>query len=176
MTELSKNAKVPQCDKTAVITGALISMTNFVLNVEKSDDYKNWKSESDEWVNRCVNYANFLKEPITLGMFVPTDKNGIPFKGKPLSPNTDAEWIRWENEQEEFYKAKELVLFANFEVKTKKAFNNGYDFVCDNNEIFYPFWYNPVTGWELSKGLKTIEDLVIFQPKLTDNVLSEYFS
>jgi hypothetical protein len=46
MTELSKNAKVPQCDKTAVITGALISMTNFVLNVEKSDDYKNWKSES----------------------------------------------------------------------------------------------------------------------------------
>ena len=169
MTELSKNAKVPQCDKTAVITGALISLTNFLSNHLETGC-------AVTQIRKLSKYADLLKEPITLGMFVPTDKNGIPFKGKPLSPNTDAEWIRWENEQEEFYKAKELVLFANFEVKTKTAFNNGYDFVCDNNEIFYPFWYNPVTGWELSKGLKTIEDLVIFQPKLTDNVLSEYFS
>ena len=170
MTELSKNAQVPQCDKTAVITGALISTTNFVLNQMEINSF------DEDKMKNIWSYAKFLKQPITLGMFVPTDKNGKVLKGKPLSPNTDAEWIRWENEQEEFYKAKELVLFANFEVKTKTAFNNGYDFVCDNNEIFYPFWYNPVTGWELSKGLKTIEDLVIFQPKLTDNVLSEYFS
>lgn len=158
-----------QCDKTAVITGALISLTNFISNHLEAGC-------AVTQIRKLSKYADFLKEPITLGMFVPTDKNGKVLKGKPLSPNTDAEWIRWENEQEEFYKAKERILFSNFEVKTKTAFNNGYDFVCDNNEIFYPFWYNPVTGWELSKGLKTVEDLVIFQPKLTDNVLSEYFS
>lgn len=69
----------------------------------------------------------------------------------------------------------EKALFQGFEVKTKTAFNNGYDFVCDNNEIFYRLWYNPVTGWELSKGLKTIEDLVIFKPKLTDLAIKRIF-
>lgn len=173
MTELSKNTQVPQCDKTAVITGALVSMSNYILNQTIPTHLE--IHEFEDAYHKIYNYANFLRQPLMISMFVPF-VNGKVLKGKPLSPNTDAEWIRWENEQEEFYKAKERILFSNFEVKTKTAFNNGYDFVCDNNEMFYPFWYNPVTGWELSKGLKTVEDLVIFQPKLTDNVLSEYFS
>jgi hypothetical protein len=54
----------------------LISMTDFVLDLEKSDEYKNWGTESDEWFNRCTYYANFLKQPLEIGMFVPVDEDG----------------------------------------------------------------------------------------------------
>lgn len=158
-------------NKTDVIAGALISMTNFVFKTAQDYQFK----DDCGFAYAIRKYASFLKLPLELKMFVRCDLNGEPMKEPTLlQKQSDSEHHR--RYYATWLEAKEKLVFKGFEVKTKTAFNKGYDFVCDNNEIFYPFWYNPVTGWELSKGLKTVEDLVIFQPKLTDNVLSEYFS
>jgi len=58
----------------------LISMTDFVLEVEKNSYTQTEKYNIIEWQKKCegfdkiVKYANFLKQPLTLGMFVPCDE------------------------------------------------------------------------------------------------------
>ena len=47
----------------------LISMTDFVLELETNE---HWAQD----YTKCVKYANFLKQPLTLGMFVPCDEDG----------------------------------------------------------------------------------------------------
>lgn len=86
-------------------------MTDFVIKSNKEID---GVLECNEII---LKYAEFLKQPLTLGMFVPCDKKGNVLKGKPLSPAPDSEWIRWENEEFEFYEAKEKVLFKGFNYK-----------------------------------------------------------
>lgn len=101
----------------------LISMVDFVLTVAakmpiNADD----RSDYVDYMNAVENYAKFLSQPLTLGMFVPVDENGNALQGKPLSPAPDSEWIRWENEEFEFYKAKDKVLFEGF---TLSSYGNG---------------------------------------------------
>ena len=56
----------------------LQSMTEKVLELElpKENLDNNFKSDLVEFYNKSKNYANFLKQPLTLGMFFPTDENG----------------------------------------------------------------------------------------------------
>lgn len=49
----------------------LISMTDFVL---EQDNIKNVNDAIK--FNNCLNYANFIKKPLKLEMFVPCDENG----------------------------------------------------------------------------------------------------
>jgi DNA-directed RNA polymerase delta subunit len=49
----------------------LISMTDFVLEQNKEPYFY-----YDSLWNKVIAYANFLKQPLTLGMFVPCDSNG----------------------------------------------------------------------------------------------------
>jgi hypothetical protein len=48
----------------------LISMTDFVLEQDK--DFKPTRTYKE----LVINYANFLKKPLNLGMFVPCDEEG----------------------------------------------------------------------------------------------------
>lgn len=58
----------------------LISMTDFVLEQSKLTGY----DISDyDWIIRIVNYANFLKQPLKLEMFVSDNKEKVLFKTKP---------------------------------------------------------------------------------------------
>jgi len=104
----------------------LISMTDFVLEQEKQFyGLKEMQYSETEhvFVRLCINYANFLKQPLTLGMFVPCQYNGseyAPFKetDRPLDAdlynNVDNPIThRWKEYQE----AKERVLFEGIEVK-----------------------------------------------------------
>lgn len=94
----------------------LISMTDFVLQIVQTSNVNEaicWE-QTEERLQKIYHYGLFLKQPLTLGMFVPCDKHGSVLKGKPLSPAPDSEWIRWENEEFEFYEAKEKVLFEGF--------------------------------------------------------------
>lgn len=95
----------------------LISMTDFVIqtgdNLSSEDRYDVLKV-----LSRQYEYANFLKQPLALWMFVPVSSSGEILKGRPLSPAPDSEWIRWENEEFEFYKAKERVLFEEVTIET----------------------------------------------------------
>lgn len=92
----------------------LISSTYFILG--QSENYLKGFIALNEYHSITLNYANFLKQPLTLGMFVPVDEEGNVLLGKPLSPAKDSEWIRWENEEFKFYKAKDNVLFEGFKI------------------------------------------------------------
>jgi hypothetical protein len=84
----------------------LISMTNFVLQQHAES------SNQNEFEDNCFNYANFLKQPLKLEMFVPCDEDGnvlgiIPF-------NEHKKGSNFEFMQHQIYKeAKEKVLFEN---------------------------------------------------------------
>ncbi|EKT3963865.1 hypothetical protein NTJ20_001359 [Flavobacterium psychrophilum] len=134
----------------------LISMTDFVL-----DQYEKLKSPT-LFEETVFNYAIFLKQPLKLEMFIPCDEKGNILKGKPLSPNTDAEWIRWEKEEFEFYKARDKVLFNNF--KFVESHKEGID---NNLEYFiFPYGENRFGLTKKQKGFRTwfqlftVEDLV----------------
>ncbi|MEC4083550.1 hypothetical protein [Myroides odoratimimus] len=51
----------------------LISMIEFVLEQSIKRSVDNWPIETEDYFNRCEAYANFLKRPLNLGMFVPYD-------------------------------------------------------------------------------------------------------
>ena len=52
-------------------------MTDYVLEQDKE-----WTIELAciTHLNNCISYANFLKQPLTLGMFIPTDENGVLYE------------------------------------------------------------------------------------------------
>lgn len=90
----------------------LKKMTDFVLEQNNTipkdlkliNNYKN-----------IINYANFLKQPLKLEMFVPCSReNGLPLS---LEGLTDSEgFVLDEIEFNEYEQAKEKVLFEDFEL------------------------------------------------------------
>lgn len=96
----------------------LIGMTDFVLSVRgiKKDNIRRF------WA--CEKYAEFLKQPLTLGMFVPVDENGNILK----EPHYNNDWEDsdidyFEYEMLNFNEACEKVLFLHkpqFEIEVIK--------------------------------------------------------
>jgi hypothetical protein len=85
----------------------LISMTDFVLEKNKAEEV------TRESYIECRNYANFLKQPLTLGMFVPCDENG----------NVLEEKKPFQDDYHKFQQAKERVIFEGFDYwRTKDIF------------------------------------------------------
>lgn len=89
-------------------TFRLISMTDFVFlmreNKEKDNIRRFWA---------CERYAKFLKQPLTLGMFVPCDEDGSVLEEPPLvqtAPNEDVA-LECIDYIEQYQQAKERVLF-----------------------------------------------------------------
>lgn len=94
-------------------------MTDFVLEQTELLYEKN----QSKLIHRVVNYAQFLKQPLTLGMFVPCDEEGNileePIISEHLLDRPGGSPIKSKNTPEAYYyrKAKERVLFEGFEVK-----------------------------------------------------------
>jgi hypothetical protein len=80
----------------------LISMTDFVL-----EEVKNWHANSPTII---INYANFLKQPLELWMFVPCDEDGNVISE---SYNDEQHVII---QHLEYAEAKERCLFEGFEI------------------------------------------------------------
>jgi hypothetical protein len=106
----------------------LISMTDFVLETEKESEIENWNAETDEYFNRCVKYANFLKQPITLGMFIPVDENNNVLE-EPSGIGVGNEFYL-ERAIDQYQEAKENVVFEVGELIDKKTIDN-YLFHCE---------------------------------------------
>lgn len=94
----------------------LTPMTDFVLQFEqneaKSPELRNFL----KGVDTVVNYAKFLKQPLTLGMFVPCDENGNVLQEPELCNeffSVDEEEV-YEHELYLFETAEEKVLFKGF--------------------------------------------------------------
>jgi len=130
----------------------LISTTDFVLEQNKL-----LKNAPDAYNQYCkiVNYANFLKQPLKLEMFVPCDE-----KGNVLEEPEDFKYFIQDDEfgayngKEElqciaYLKAKNKVLFQGIDLSTAK-------YHCDRND-------------------RTIEYFVPFDVVLTPNAINQIF-
>ncbi|MDV3508976.1 hypothetical protein CMU89_17010 [Elizabethkingia anophelis] len=102
----------------------LIQMTTFVLEQAKSPIHR-----VDVAFN-CIKYAKFLSQPLTLGMFVPVDENGVL-----LEEPTSIKWVygceqyfEQDKAWKEYNKACERVLFEGFykEFNTVMSPQGGY--------------------------------------------------
>lgn len=118
----------------------LQSMTDFVLEHPATTDY--------EWqLSRHLNYANFLQQPITLGMFIPCDEEGNVLElpkncNVPCSPSDWHEGSKCAECRREVYawdEAKERVLFEGFELvfddKVRSTLSNAVFHVSDYANI-----------------------------------------
>ena len=92
----------------------LISMRDFVLEQDN-------KASLGGTYDKIVRYANFLKQPLTLGMFIPCDEKGNVLENPKrkvleLSDGTCG-YVTNINAFDKYLQAKERVLFEGFELK-----------------------------------------------------------
>ena len=141
----------------------LISMTDFVL--EQSKKIMNCELTHLESHHKIVDYANFLKQPLKLEMFVPCDEDG-----NILEDVTGQGMIPYYVEKvHRFLTAKEKVLFEGFYVKNDDdgklcLFHQDYEWDIATIE--------PNFVWGRTNEF-TIEDIVNHNPKLSLFVLNE---
>ena len=141
----------------------LISMTDYVLN--KHTSTRLVKGYDNKFISEVVKYANFLKTPLNLGMFVPVDEDGYVFE-EPENynlfyngtiPCTHAEQYNILGCLE-YQEAEKRVLFEGFEY-TEGGVHSEYEIIRTKD----------------LKG-KTIEDLVNmkYNLTLTQNAINKF--
>ncbi len=103
-------------------------MTDFVLqesnneNLEKHLLHKNGHEFMNVW-NAVFSYAQFLKQPLTLGMFIPCDLEGNVLE----EPTHHGKSIETSRETlKEYQEAKDRVLFEGFEAIKWEHGGNSY--------------------------------------------------
>ena len=150
----------------------LVSMTDFVLKQNKIlETYVNHLRKP--LFEKIVNYAAFLKQPLKLEMFVPCDEEGNvleePKRWKdylqyPDSFDGNKEW----DELYDYQQAKEKVLFEGFEIDKNL-------YLVYKNEISIGrfIFYENGSKFLFRDNFKTIEDLVEFGFKLTENTIKQ---
>ena len=112
----------------------LQSMADFVLEREATSTFDtskiDWYDLEQVKLDEIRNYARFLKQPLQLGFFVPTDLEGV--LEKPLESDFDnfdlneggqvVDYELYNNACDEFLDAQEKVLFKGFEIRDKGNF------------------------------------------------------
>lgn len=142
----------------------LISMTEFVI---KSHNTIEDVGDSE---SAMYNYANFLNQPLTLGMFIACDEYG-----NVLDSN---EWKLFDGQMSEYSdillkhkQANDKVLFEGFEV-----FDNNKNIEISNRRINLFF---SIRNWvgilEVDKTIRIsrVEDLVKYNLTLTPNAIKK---
>ena len=136
----------------------LISMTSFVLQRDITDIKQR---------DSIVKYANFLKQPLKLEMFVPIDQNGnILEEPKMIEKQLGFEEVEIDYdyaEVEVYKKAREKVLFEGIEFRK----NGGVNFLTIKEDTFAFFDFNVKF-----KNL-TIEYLIQYDLQLTENAVKQ---
>ena len=140
----------------------LIPMIDFVLEQGmKSKKVDDIGYDSDLFKEIC-SYAEFLKQPLKLEMFVPCDEDENVLEEKFVENyKTDfGLYSDFENYNRKYYKAKEKVLFKNYELQKE----DNYYIVIDSHGRY---------AWLSWNNSKTIESLIneITEVSLTDNAI-----
>lgn len=146
----------------------LISMTDFVL--ERNQRMQNGlvRRINSEY-NKIIHYANFLKQPLTLGMFVPCDLDGNFLEE---SINYDA-YKMGISEKDfhynfvdclEYQEAKDMVLFEGFHSFMNNVSNGTFEISLET------YWFSDIQENGICFGqAKTLEDLIPFSLILTES-------
>ncbi|UZT98082.1 hypothetical protein ODZ84_00490 [Chryseobacterium fluminis] len=98
----------------------LIPMTAFVIEYYSNEGYADLQT-----LNMMKNYANFLKKPLTLGMFIPVDSHGTLLK----EPKNYASWNALKHNREAVPNENESMLFEEykrFQKAEKKCLFKGF--------------------------------------------------
>ena len=152
----------------------LISMTDFILEQRMTSEevnasnFQQIQNHINTYYDKVYAYANFLKQPLKLEMFVPC------VEGEPIEyvefKKTGGKFCPVGSEIEK--EAKEKVLFKGFPVKT-----NQYDTSC-----FYIGWESYMPSifikernkeWKIGH-FKTVEDLLFSKEiKLTESAIKQ---
>ncbi|MGE8528489.1 hypothetical protein [Chryseobacterium rhizosphaerae] len=171
----------------------LQSMTDFVLEQNEIALSKIITAETKDSISDCIdadfnfrkiisNYANFLKQPLTLGMFVPVDKHGVVLQplqfcctgsvcgcmGMPVNVGS-------QGEIDEYYEAKERVLFEGFKIP-KDEWHKDNDTVYNEKIGITIYLKSETISIQQSCGIgygvvKTIEDLCQYGLELTPSAI-----
>lgn len=133
----------------------LLSMTEFVL------EEGNPSNTDCQFADKVMAYANFLKQPLELWMFVPCDKDGSVVEKPECSLDKECASPTCVKYQQ----AKERVLFEGFEVRKMKGWN-----ILDfpNNQYSKDFSVFEDAFKEL-----TIEDLIKYNLTLTPTAIKQ---
>lgn len=149
----------------------LVSMIDFVLSLDAKEDPK-------ANVTKSANYANFLKQPLKLGMFVPCDEEGnvleepriedyifddlLEFPGNPKEYDTE----EFEKELHNYYEAKNRIIFSGFVYEGEfAAVHEKYGRILFSDNGMSINWFY--------KKFKTIEDLTPLGLEFKSEVLKK---
>jgi hypothetical protein len=130
----------------------LISMSDFVVEQElmlrNNSDYTN-----TEAIIKIFNYANFIKQYITLGMFFPCDLNGNLLD----YPDHNYNSMQYMDEFDVYNEAKSRVLFEGFKetICEGKTYLHNHSFgsvFIDKNWAIRHCFVEDLIGIELTKS------------------------
>lgn len=116
----------------------LISMTDFVLE-QVSERNKEPEYDSFEFMEKVSKYANFLKQPLQLGFFVPCDLDGNVLeepKEKQCEWCLESHNLNCEDckkELRQYQEAKERVLFEGFRLDGRYMWHETNLFMISDN-------------------------------------------
>lgn len=137
----------------------LVSMTDFVISQIKTDSTVNDSFKKD--LADILNYALFLKQPLTLGMFVPCDNKGNVLT-EPLYDPANEQY--WAGERFMYDKAKEKVLFKDCTVKE----------IYDKYTSYHVVYYKSQQIW-VSWTNRNVEDMIKNNLELTESATKQIF-
>ncbi|EKT4500961.1 hypothetical protein JE943_000943 [Flavobacterium psychrophilum] len=170
---ISDTNQAPKLLEDAVSTSfPLISMTDFVL--EQVEQLSQQEINILQFRNSITGYANFLKQPLTLGMFIPVDNYGnILEKQETNEGNTVNEFNAYCRLYES---AKDRCLFKGFEKKHYpiEEFDN-IELTIKYKHCYVGIKYKDEDNIQLNDICKeqTIEDLLGQNLQLTEAVFSQ---
>ena len=142
MTNTDKNNFNATIGNTVLCDGFLIPMTDFVNNVGNMENYPSHENALS-WI---YNYANFLRQPLKIEMFVPCDEDGdILDEPEDYELRLTNMMTEYNDEVYRYKQAKEKVLFEGFESYE--------DYECAKYEDVY-------IDEEVCDGKFTVEDLI----------------
>ena len=154
----------------------LISMTDFVLEQGKNAPIEEYHQVNETFVNKVVNYANFLKQLLKLEMFVPCDDGGNVLDPSDVFRSCEKGFV--------YSKAKEKVLFEGFEYV--KFINDGellpYHRLIKNNPQLSVSIHTENSFYITHRlngkrhtwfGLKTVEDLIKCKIELSKTAIKQ---
>lgn len=140
----------------------LISMVDFILENAKQPYVEGTKYKD------LVNYANFLKQPLNLGMFFPCDEDGdVLEKPEDYEKRLPNMMTEYNDEVYRYQQAKEKVLFEGFEFKEYERM------ICFEKKGIEIFIYNKnYQTFSAPRGrIITIEDLIMYEFELTESTV-----
>lgn len=140
----------------------LIEMTDFVLEYDSEAKTPNdFKTDFTEYVFK---YARFLKQPLTLGMFVPCDEDGNYLEKPKIHELDHSEAVA---RNYEYQQALSRVVFEGFEIHYQ-----GIQHVQLNcSGVCLDYWYKDNEFEKSGAEIKTISDLTQYGITIKEGVI-----